>query len=69
LTNGGYFKLKNIIMKQKMSQFEFSIMETIQPEEAKKFKPRTDAEELNLRQQKILKQVKNLFISHTTRGR
>ena len=56
-------------MKQKMSQFEFSIMETIQPEEAKKFKPRTDAEELNLRQQKILKQVKNLFISHTTRGR
>ena len=53
-------------MKQKISQFEFAIMETIQPDEAKKFKPRTDVEELNLRQQKILKQVKNLFISHTT---
>lgn len=49
-------------MKTKISQFEFAIMETITPDEAKKFEPRTDVEELNLRQQKLLNQVKNLSI-------
>lgn len=50
-------------MKQKISRFEFAIMETISPEEAKNFEPRTEQEEINLRQQNLLNQVKNLVIS------
>ena len=50
-------------MKQKISRFEFAIMETITPEEAKNFEPRTEQEEINLRQQNLLNQVKNLVIA------
>ena len=49
-------------MKNKISQFEFAIMEAITPETTKDYEPRTDAEELNLRQENLLKHVKNLNI-------
>ncbi len=49
-------------MKKKISRFEFAIMQTIVPDEAEEFEPRTEREELNMRQKKLLEQTKNLHI-------
>lgn len=47
--------------KKVISQFEFAIMEVADPEEAKKHRPRTDEEELELRKEnleKVIRQIK-----------
>lgn len=54
-------------MKTKISRFEFAIMEVASPDEANDYEPRTEQEELNLRQKKLLTQVINLSI-HNARN-
>lgn len=44
-------------MKKKISQFEFAIMQIASPKDAENHEPYTDSEELNIRRNKIRKQM------------
>lgn len=48
---------------EKISAFEFAIMEIADPKEAKKYKPFTRDEELQMRKDKLRKQAKRMKIT------
>jgi hypothetical protein len=48
--------------KEKISAFEFAIMEIADPEEAKKYKPLTKQEENEIRVDNLINQAKKLRV-------
>lgn len=50
--------------KEKMSRFEFAIMEAIEPEKAKQFEPYTKSEEKEMRVQKLKEKASKLRLTN-----